>query len=204
MLQVYGTAGPIATHRFDGKTDPQIARELLTLARVRPERINRGLPELWSVYLKELDRELAVTGHETVVMPGVRELIAELERRSEVAALGLVTGNIAHGAALKLRSAALDGHFRFGAYGSDAERRDALPAVAVERARNATGVHFRGRNIVVIGDTPSDVECGRGLGVRAIGVATGRHGAAELMGAGAEAAFDDLSATDAVLEAVLS
>ena len=204
MLQVYGTAGPIATHRFDGKTDPQIARELLTLARIRPERINRGLPELWSVYLKELDRELAVTGHETVVMPGVRELIAELERRSEVAALGLLTGNIADGAALKLRSAALDSHFRFGAYGSDAERRDALPAVAVERARNATGVHFRGRDIVVIGDTPSDVECGRGLGVRAIGVGTGRHGAAELMGAGAEAAFDDLSATDAVLDAVLS
>ena len=29
MLEVYGTAGPIATHRFDGKTDPQIARELL-------------------------------------------------------------------------------------------------------------------------------------------------------------------------------
>ena len=204
MLQVYGTAGPIATHRFDGKTDPQIARELLTLARMRPERINRGLPELWSVYLKELDRELAVAGHETVVMPGVRELITALEGRADMAALGLLTGNIADGAALKLRSATLDRHFRFGAYGSDAERRDALPAVAVERARDATGVDFRGRDIVVIGDTPSDIECGRGLGVRAIGVGTGHHGAAELMDAGAEAAFDDLSGTEAVLEAILT
>ena len=32
LLDELGTAGPIETYRFDGKTDPQIVRELLTLA----------------------------------------------------------------------------------------------------------------------------------------------------------------------------
>ncbi len=203
MLQVYGTAGPIATHPFDGKTDPQIARELLTQARVRPDRIQAGFPALWSVYLRELGRELAVPGHETIVMPGVRELIAALEKRRDEIALGLLTGNIAGGARLKLGSVGMDRHFAFGAFGSDAERRDALPAVAVRRAERATGREFRGRDIVVIGDTPADVLCGRSLEVRAIGVGTGRHPTAELEAAGAEHAFADLSETERVLAAIL-
>src|SRR5207253_10814921 len=32
LLDEAGTAGPIESYRFDGKTDPQIVRELLTLA----------------------------------------------------------------------------------------------------------------------------------------------------------------------------
>src|SRR5438309_10922582 len=32
LLDEVGTAGPIESYRFDGKTDPQIVRELLALA----------------------------------------------------------------------------------------------------------------------------------------------------------------------------
>src|SRR6058998_2865383 len=32
LVDEAGTAGPIATYRFDGKTDPQIVRDLLSLA----------------------------------------------------------------------------------------------------------------------------------------------------------------------------
>src|SRR5690606_40768899 len=55
------------------------------------------------------------------------------------------------------------------------EQRDGLPPVAVQRAAELTGVAFRGRDVVVIGDTPNDVTCGRALGVTAVAVATGRH-----------------------------
>ena len=99
--------------------------------------------------------------------------------------------------------AGLAGHFRFGAFGSDCERRDGLPPIAVERAASLTGVTFRGAEVVVIGDTPSDVTCGQALGVRAVAVATGRHGRAALAAAGADFAFDDLSDTEAVLAALL-
>ena len=204
MLEVYGTAGPIATHRFDGKTDPQIARELLELAGLPSARIDRGLTLLWVAYLRELSNEFAHPGHRTTVLPGIFDLLTALEQRNDDVVLGLLTGNIAQGAALKLESAGIRTHFRVGAFGSDHERRDHLPPVAVERARDLTGRTFERRDIVIIGDTPSDVTCGRALGVRAIAVATGRHDASELRDAGADAVFLDLTNTTAVLDSILS
>jgi phosphoglycolate phosphatase len=56
---------------------------------------------------------------------------------------------------------------------------------------------------VIIGDTPADVTCGRDIGARAIGVATGAYSVADLTQAGAHAAFPDLSDTTLVLEAIL-
>ena len=204
MVEVYGTAGPISTHSFGGKTDPQIARELLQRAGFDDADIDRGLAALWETYLRELRLELGRSDHRTRVLPGITALIGALAARRDDVVLGLLTGNIEAGATLKLSSAGLDRSFRLGAYGSDDERRDQLPGIAVVRARAATGVHFRGKDIVVIGDTPNDVTCGRALGVHAIAVATGSFGAAELHDAGADHVFDDLADTATVLGALLN
>jgi phosphoglycolate phosphatase len=203
MLEVYGTTGPITTHRFDGKTDPQIARELLRAAGIADEAIDAGLPSLWALYIEGLRQELAVSSHVTIVMPGIPALLEALEREAGVV-LGLLTGNIAEGASLKLESASIRTPFRVAAFGSDCERRDGLPPVAVARAREQLGHTFSGRDIVIIGDTPSDVTCGRCVGARAIGVGTGSHAAADLLSIGADSAFDDLSDTARVLDAILS
>ena len=184
MLEVYGTTGPIATHSFAGKTDPQIARELLQADGLEEGVIDGGLAGLWQAYLRELRKELALPDHETTVLPGVRRLLELLRANGDVL-LGLLTGNIQGGAKLKLESASLNGAFRVGAYGSDRERRDELPALAVERAFDLTGVRFRAREIVIIGDTPADMTCGTGLDVHAFGVATGYFDEAELRVAGA-------------------
>jgi phosphoglycolate phosphatase-like HAD superfamily hydrolase len=203
MQSVYGTAGPIDGHPFDGKTDPQIARELLRLDGFTDETIDERLPSLWQVYVQELDQELAIPGHETKVYPGVRELLTELERRSNEQLLGLLTGNIHAGAVRKLASAGIASDFRVGAFGSDCERRDGLPEVAVSRARDLTGIHFRERDVVIIGDTPADVSCGQSLGVRTVAVATGHYNADALKQTGAHFVFEDLSDTDSVLDALL-
>lgn len=203
MESVYGTAGPIDGHAFDGKTDPQIARELLRLDGLSDTEIDAGLSGLWEVYVRELDREFAIPGHETKVYPGVRALLDELERRNSEHLLGLLTGNIKDGAARKLASAGIGSDFRVGAFGSDCERRDGLPEVAVARARDLTGIHFRERDVVIIGDTPADVSCGQSLDVRTVAVATGHYSAAALRDTGAHFVFDDLSDTDSVLSALL-
>jgi phosphoglycolate phosphatase-like HAD superfamily hydrolase len=202
MIQVYGTAGPIATHAFGGKTDPQIARELLRLAGFADTDIDAGLPALWMAYTRELRTELQSPLHETVVLPGVRDLVARLAAMTDVL-VGLVTGNIAQGAALKLASASLDGRFRLGAYGSDSEYREELPPVAVARARSLAGVEFRGRQIVVIGDTPADMTCGQSLDVHAVGVTTGTFDEGTLRAAGAHTVFPTLADTDTVVDALL-
>jgi phosphoglycolate phosphatase len=202
MHEVYGTAGPIATHRFDGKTDPQIARELLELDGMAPGRIDEGFARLWPRYLELLEHELALPEQMTIVLPGVRALLEALEQRSDELMLGLLTGNIDGGARLKLAAARIATPFRVGAFGSDHEQRDRLPAFAVERARALTGRSFAGDEIVVIGDTPSDVTCGRALGVRAVAVATGSYDRRALADAGAHVVLDDLGDTAAALAAL--
>jgi phosphoglycolate phosphatase-like HAD superfamily hydrolase len=58
-------------------------------------------------------------------------------------------------------------------------------------------------NVIVLGDTPLDVEAAHAAGARALGVATGRFSVEELKASGAEFAVQDLSDTRAVLEMLL-
>jgi phosphoglycolate phosphatase-like HAD superfamily hydrolase len=203
LLEVYGTAGPIATHPFDGKTDPQIARELLSAAGLAHDAIDAGLEDLWRAYLREFAVEMAHPEHRTTLLPGVGEVLDALEPHRGDSVVGLLTGNVRRGADLKLGSVGLAERFSMGAYGSDHERRDHLPAIAVERARALTGREFRGEEIIIIGDTPYDITCGQALGVRAIGVATGRYSVEELRDAGADVVLPDLADTAMTLDALL-
>lgn len=202
LVDVLGTAGPIDGFRFDGRTDPEIVGQLAAGAGVATEAplVERVLAR----YVEFLGEELAKPGHVTLVYAGVRELLSALEARSDCA-VGLLTGNVVDGARLKLASAGLDlERFRVGAFGSDSAERSALPAVAQRRARETLGVEVMGEDLVIVGDTPTDMTCGGGVGARAIGVATGAFGVAELLGAGARAAFADLCDTAAVLDATLA
>jgi phosphoglycolate phosphatase len=201
MLEVYDETGPIDTYPFHGRTDPQIARELLRAVDFTDDTIDRGLPDLWDAYLRELEIELGRPDTEARVLAGVKPLIDALHRTGDHL-VALLTGNIERGARLKLGAVGLWDRFDFGAYGSDHERRDRLPAVAVRRARERSGIDFHGRDVVIVGDTPFDVSCGRSLGVWAVAVATGRHSVTELDAAGADVVLEDLADTDRALVAL--
>jgi phosphoglycolate phosphatase-like HAD superfamily hydrolase len=155
-------------------------------------------------YLAHLARELEGPTVRTTLMPGVPRLLDRLEVEPGVV-LGLLTGNIAEGAALKLRSGGLDpDRFRVGAYGSDAAHRPELPAIAARRAAAHFGRVPTGPEVVIIGDTPADIHCGLGISARAIAVATGGYTVADLAACGPHAVFEDLSDTEAVVAAILS
>jgi len=202
MVDVLGTAGPIEGFRFDGRTDGEIVMRLAEGAGIEPT--GEVVDGVLARYVALLDDELSKPTQRTVVFPGVMELLAALERRPDCV-LGLLTGNVRSGARLKLASGGIDiGRFPVGAFGSDSAHRPDLPAVAQRRAREQLGLDVGGADVVIVGDTPADVTCGRGIGARAIGVATGAYQAADLLGAGASAAFDDLSDTEAVLAAVFA
>jgi phosphoglycolate phosphatase-like HAD superfamily hydrolase len=150
-----------------------------------------------------LAHELAQPSARTTLMPGVHDLLDRLEAETDVV-LGLLTGNVEEGAALKLRSAGLDPtRFRVGAYGSDAADRPDLPPIAAHRARSHFGRIPSGAEVVIIGDTPADISCGQCIGARAVGVATGAYSVTDLEACGAHAVFQDLSDTGLVLEAIL-
>ena len=197
MVETYGTAGDVAGLSFAGKTDPQIARELLTGAGFDARTIDEGLPGLWERYLRYLEAGLPDTP--VRVLAGVRELLDAL-LGVEGVALGLVTGNIADGARLKLGSAGLWDRFPVGGYGSDHEERDHLPGIALARARAHWGAGLAACDAVVVGDTPRDVACGRACGSRTLAVATGTFTTEALRATGADHVLEDLAATDRVVE----
>ncbi len=200
MLETFGTAGAIESHDFSGKTDPQIARELLTDAGLDAAAVDAGLAGLWDRYIKEL--EARIGDNPMKLLPGVASLIEALEAEPDVA-LGLVTGNIVRGAQVKLGSVGLAERFEVGGYGSDHEIREHLPAIALERAFEAWGVRFPSESAVIVGDTHRDVECGKHQGTRTVAVATGRVSRERLETAGADAVFDDFSDVASVMEALL-
>lgn len=201
MLEVFDTAGPIEGHDFSGKTDGQIARELLTLSGIPSETIDAGLAKLWDRYLEEL--ELRLRSDPMDLLPGVVEVLDRLGAEDGVA-LGLVTGNIDRGAALKLGSVGLHGLFPVGGFGSDSEERDHLPGIALRRATRAFGVTFRTGSVFVVGDTPRDVACGKHHGMKTVGVATGNHPVEDLVRAGADHSFDDFADAASVVDVLLA
>jgi phosphoglycolate phosphatase-like HAD superfamily hydrolase len=207
LLDEMGTAGPIEAYRFDGKTDPQIVRELLELAGHPDAQSERCVTAVCRRYVDLLTAELAKPTQVTKLYPGIAELLTALEPHEDAgrAIVGLLTGNVEHGAALKLRSAGLDpGRFAVGAFGSDSHRRSDLPAVAAKRATEKTGHRFTGADIVIVGDTPDDVACAQPMAARTVGVATGFYDVAALRAAGATHVFQNLADTRAVIDALLS
>ena len=200
MTSVFGTDRFGDGTDFSGKTDPQIARELLRSGGFSDREIEAGFPHLWPTYLEELGRRLPQDP--LTVLSGVRPLLAHLQGVDGVA-LGLLTGNIMEGARLKLGSVGLMDFFPIGSYGSDSEIREDLPVVAMRRAARNWGTVFHPSSVVVVGDTPRDVACGRHGGTRTVAVATGKYPRESLAAAGADRVLEDLGDLDLALESLL-
>ncbi|MBI5365853.1 MAG: HAD family hydrolase [Planctomycetes bacterium] len=201
LVDTYGSAGNIDGYRFGGKTDPQIVLGVFAGTAVTPEVALAGRAACLERYLAVLREELAHDPPGTV-LPGVREILDTAAADPRIA-LGLLTGNLAEGARLKLEPLDLARYFRFGAYSSDHPVRNELPAIARARAEAATGVRFGLEACFVIGDTEHDIGCARAGGMRAVAVATGRTPRAELAAHRPDYLFDDLSRPAEVLGRLL-
>ena len=200
---VFGSPGN-PSYRYDGKTDKQIVRDVMRLEGHTDEHIDARMEKLIELYLDGL-RQGAKSGKFNVrPLEGVPELLDALEARNDVV-LGLLTGNVEPGARLKLTAAGIDpDRFRVNAFGSDHEHRPELPAIAQKRAGQTLGLDIAGDRLVVIGDTPADIECGRSLGAKAIGVASGHYTVEQLQSHKPYAVFPSLKNTEQLLETILN
>jgi len=228
IKDVYGLEGGLGDYSFHGRTDPGIIRDLTVMwgadpastmsefdGGTQPEavttlaarlgysagEVDRLLPACLERYVT-LVREEVAAGH-VEVLPGVDELVRALSADGRIL-VGLLTGNVEEGARVKLAPTGLWPYFAVGAFGSDSARRPDLPAVAVARAEALNGRRYAGKQIVVVGDTPSDIECGAHLGVRSVAVATGRYTADELSAHGPDHVFDDFSDWRAAFRAMVA
>ncbi len=200
MRQVVGPAAPMARTAYAGKTDWQIIRE--SFPSLPPDAISERLHEFVAVYLELLEAQREALVARSRVFPGVVAALEALEPSGYQAPL---TGNIAAVAQIKLECVGLTPFLDLaaGAYGDDHYHRPELVPIAAARAAARYGRSFRGRQIVVVGDTPHDIACGKLNDARTVAVATGPYSLAELLAHQPDAALSDLTDAEAVVAAVL-
>src|ERR1035441_7172279 len=196
MEEVFAEEGDkrnIDTSRYKpgGKTDTQIVHEILEQNGILEDQVKRLLPKIRVKYLSLLKKVVEKNPDYINLKPRIKELLADLHRHPDVL-LGLLTGNFEEGARIKLGAHGLTPYFDFGAFGDDARQRSELPQRAVDAAKHHKGHHFTAKEIVIIGDTPNDIHCGRHLHVRTIAVATGPYTVEQLAAEKPDFVFPDL------------
>jgi len=155
--------------KFAGRTDVSLIREFFSFHNIPATPYN--FQRFYERYVFWLDHILKDSHCE--VIAGVRDFIRGLQGLAEPPLLGLLTGNIRLGAEIKLRHLGLWETFATGAFADDAEERNGIAAVARERGNRLLGGNLRNDEVLVIGDTPLDIKCGRAIGAKVLAVATG-------------------------------
>jgi phosphoglycolate phosphatase-like HAD superfamily hydrolase len=186
--QLFGPTFSLEEVDRNGRLDPEIIGMALELNRV--EATPQQLDAFRHSYIEELRTEV----RSTRILPGVRELLAEL-RATEGVLLGCVTGNYAEAARIKLQAVGIDADwFAANGFGGQAATRSDLVRLAIDRGASSAGRPTPGRDVIVIGDTPRDVEAAKANGCACLAVATGNYPVDILEAAGPDAVLPDLTA----------
>ncbi len=179
--------------KFAGRTDVNLVREFFGLHGIpaTPENFGR----FFERYVFWLDQMVAQSHGRPC--EGVLEFLDRLRTLPRPPLLGLLTGNIRLGAEIKLRRYQLWDVFETGAFADDNEDRNQIAVAALKRGRRVLGKDLQPDEIVVIGDTPFDIRCGKFIGAKVLAVATGGATLAELKRHQPDWAVKDLTQVNA-------
>lgn len=170
-----------------GSLDAHIMAEAVEMVGVSPS------PDQFEEFQRRYFEYLTAAAPTGILLPGVGELLDELEGRDDVV-LGLVTGNYKESARIKVDGLGLRfDRFKVGAFGDRKTTRAELVREAIEQAEKLFGIPFPPKNVIVIGDTLKDIDCARKNACRIIAVASGWTGRDELAPADPDLLLDDLT-----------
>lgn len=165
----FGIPDGVRHLNFAGRTDTSLVREFFATHGIEASRQN--FERFFERYVFLLDHLLPQ--HYGAVCPGVAGFFDGLRALPQAPLVGLQTGNIRLGAEIKLRHYGLWHHFEVGGFGDDEEDRRRLTRIAFERAGRRLGSKLAPAEVLVVGDTPHDIDCAHALGARAAAVTTG-------------------------------
>ena len=192
MLECFGRTGDLDNHAFGGKTDWRIIAELLAPYGVSSADVGRAMPAYETVMARHM--RAIRSQFQAQAIPDAMALVGALRER-ENTLVGLVTGNTSKTASIKLEMARYDpAWFPIGAFGNESAQRDDLTRLALQRARDLAGRAIKGDDVVVIGDTPDDIQAARAIDAVAVAVCTGYVAREQLAGSEPDFLLADLSA----------
>lgn len=167
--EVFGHSTGTENIHFAGRTDRSLIREMMRNHGV--EQSDDNFDKFVDAYPKWLNHWLTeMNGH---VWEGVDGFMAHCVDRADPPVIGLLTGNLELGAKMKLDHFNIWRRFEFGAFGSDHEDRNELAAIAWKRGEERLQAELNAGEILIVGDTPRDVECARAIGAGVLAVTTG-------------------------------
>ena len=168
--------GPLGKVELAGRTDRFIAEQIFDMHGL--EASHEMIHRFFEAYLHYLGEEM----HHgpAVTLPGITDVL-EVLAHSDGIVQGLLTGNIVRGARIKLEHFDVWHYFPYGAFADDSAVRNELGPHALRRASEFHDFGFQGSDVVVVGDTPYDIECGRAIGAATVAVATGQHTSDDLL-----------------------
>ena len=192
MLERFGATGNLDSHVFGGKTDWGILADLLAPQGYASADIGRDMPAYEAVMARHM-REIS-GGYRADPCPHAMELVQALRGRDDTL-IGLVTGNTSMTAAIKLELAGYTPDwFVIGAFGNESPHRADLTRLARQRAEAHVGRDLNGAELIVIGDTPADIQAARAIDAVAVAVCTGYAERDSLIGSEPDFLLADLSA----------
>lgn len=197
----FGITDAFKGENFGGRTDSYLVSKALQNAGLpdTPEQHERFRENYIPLLAEEIEHP--GTGHKGL-MPGARELLEALHDHHHLH-LALLTGNYRDAAEIKLQHFEIWDFFEWGAFSDDSADRNELVPIARRRAGTYDIPDEAIERVIVIGDTPHDIECARVAGARSIAVATGGFTIEQLKEFGADEVLKDLSDTEAVLALLL-
>jgi phosphoglycolate phosphatase-like HAD superfamily hydrolase len=195
--ELFGIPNGFAGLTMAGRTDPAIIRD--GFSRHGLDSGDGHYARYEAAYLRHLEREIFSSPNRRV-MPGIVEILTALD--GSHITVGLLTGNMEAGARIKLQAMGLWHYFMLGAYGSDNDDRNRLLGVAMRRYERQHGKQIEPQEVIVVGDTPKDIECSKPFGALSVAVATGPYKSEELAAHAPDHLFDDLSGTESFLKIV--
>ncbi len=173
VYDIFGVDASIDGVPVHGNTDVGILRAALARAGVSAADFQRHLPRLIGHMCNEVEQNAAAIRVE--VCPDIPQLLARLHAAGKL--LGVVSGNLEPIGWAKIRAAGLRQYFSFGCFSGDHEAREDIFRQGLGEVRRRLGP---AATACIIGDTPSDIQAARRVGLPIIAVATGIFPCAEL------------------------
>jgi phosphoglycolate phosphatase len=196
MIEEFAASRPVSGISTAGRTDRAIGMDLFQFHGIEPS--NAHWARYLQAYFRLLPESLVLRRGE--VLPGVKRLIRRLVKSREVR-LGLLTGNFAEGARLKLAHYELGKHFDFGGFGDEHLDRDDVARDAFKLVKTRYPDMTPDR-VWVVGDTPADIHCARAIGAKVLAVGTGMYSAEDLEMYGPDLLVRNLENIDHLVQAI--
>ena len=177
VRETFGLDATIDGVLVHGNTDVGILRAVLRREGVQDTEFDARLPQLVSAMCHHVQRNQADI--DVDICPSIPGLLERLRDAGKI--LGVASGNLETIGWAKIQAAGLRDFFRFGAFSDRQELRENIFRDGIQKARAIAGENA---TVMVVGDTPSDIQAAKRAGVPVVSVATGKFSREELSALG--------------------